>query len=128
MKLYLDNITLSIEILDTIDTVHIDIIDLCRIVGILLDNAYEAAKDSKEKLVSISFIQDEYLNITIANSYNSNINISSIYKKSYSTKGSNRGIGLNNVKEIINKKYPNVLLKTSVEKDVFIQDLYIEAK
>ncbi|MBZ9637246.1 sensor histidine kinase [Clostridium sp. FP1] len=128
VKLYLDNITLSIEILDTIDTFHIDMIDLCRIVGILLDNAYEAAKDSKEKLVSVTFIQDEYLNITIANSYNNSINISSIYKKSYSTKGPNRGIGLNNVKEIINKKYPNVLLKTSVEKNFFIQDLYIEAK
>ncbi|MBU3129928.1 GHKL domain-containing protein [Clostridium tagluense] len=128
VKFYLDNITLSIEVLDTIDTFNIDIIDLCRIVGILLDNAYEAAKDSKEKLVSISFIQDECLNITIANSYNSHINISSIYKKSYSTKGHNRGIGLNNVKEIINKKYPNVLLKTSIEKDFFIQDLYIEAK
>ena len=128
VKFQLDNIILSVEILDIIDIFDIDIIDLCRIVGILLDNAYEAAKDSKEKFVSISFIQDECLNITIANSYNSNINISSIYKKNYSTKGQNRGIGLNNVREIINNKYPNVLLKTSVEKDFFIQDLYIEAK
>lgn len=128
VKFQLDNITLSVEILDTIDTFHIDIIDLCRIVGILIDNAYEAAKDSKEKFVSISFIQDECLNITIANSYNSNVNISKIYKKNYSTKGQNRGIGLNNVREIVNNKYPNVLLKTSVKKEFFIQDLYIEAR
>ncbi len=46
-KFYLDNITLSIEVLD--------IIDLCRIVGILLDNAYEVAKDIKEKLVYIFY-------------------------------------------------------------------------
>ncbi|MBU3196650.1 sensor histidine kinase [Clostridium algidicarnis] len=128
VKYNADNINLSIEVLETIDTFHIDIIDLCRIVGILMDNAHEAAKDSKDKFVSIVLIQDECLNITIANSYTKSINISSIYKKGYSTKGKNRGIGLNNVKGIIDKRYPNVLLKTSVEKDIFIQDLYIKAR
>lgn len=123
-------VNVSIDILDTIDCFNIDMVDLCRIIGILIDNAYEAAQESNDKFMSISFSQDESLNIIIANSYNTdkNINISDIYKKNYSTKGKNRGIGLKNVKEIINKKYPNILLNTYVQKDMFIQDLYIEAK
>ncbi len=121
-----DNIDVSIEILNDIVLYHIDELDLCRIIGILLDNAYDAAKNSSEKSVCISFVRDEALNITILNSYSGkSININDIYKKGYSSKGHNRGIGLYNVKEILNEKYPNVILNTYIEKSIFIQDLHI---
>lgn len=121
-----DNIDVSIEILNDIVLYHIDELDLCRIIGILLDNAYDAAKNSIEKSVCISFVRDEALNITILNSYSGkSININDIYKKGYSSKGDNRGIGLYNVKEILNEKYPNVILNTYIEESIFIQDLHI---
>ncbi|MCY6355340.1 sensor histidine kinase [Clostridium sp. ZS2-4] len=121
-----DNIDVSIEILNDIVLYHIDELDLCRIIGILLDNAYDAAKNSSEKSVCISFVRDEALNITILNSYSGkSININDIYKKGYSSKGDNRGIGLHNVKEILNEKYPNVILNTYIEESIFIQDLHI---
>ncbi|MCY6355311.1 sensor histidine kinase [Clostridium sp. ZS2-4] len=121
-----DNVDVSIEILNDIVLYHIDELDLCRIIGILLDNAYDAAKNSSEKSVCISFVINEALNITILNSYSAkSININDIYKKGYSSKGDNRGIGLYNVKEILNEKYPNVILNTYIEKSIFIQDLHI---
>lgn len=121
-------VKIHIEILNDIDKLNIDIVDLCRILGILIDNAYEAARISKEKFMTITFIQDETLNITILNSCNNDINVPNIYKLGYSTKSSNSGVGLYNVKDIIDKKYDNVLLETNFDKDVFIQDLYIKAK
>lgn len=124
-KMLNSSIHVSIEILNDVDSFHIDMLDLCRIIGILLDNAYDAAKTSSEKFISISIVNDDDLNIIILNSFNSNINLNQIYIKGYSSKGNNRGIGLHNVKETLNEKYPNALLNTRIEKNIFIQDLYI---
>ncbi|WP_051541987.1 sensor histidine kinase [Clostridium lundense] len=121
-----NKVKVYIEVLNDIDKIHIDIVDLCRILGILIDNAYEAAKNSKDRFISITFMQDETLNITILNSCNDNINVPNIYKLGYSTKGANRGIGLHNVRDIIDEKYDNVLLQTNFNEDVFIQELYIK--
>ncbi|WP_275541111.1 GHKL domain-containing protein [Clostridium tetani] len=62
----------------------------------------------------------------LLNSCNKSVNIAKIYKLGYSTKDFNRGIGLQNVKDIIDKKYDNVLLQTNFNEDVFIQELYIK--
>ena len=124
-KMINDNINVSLEILNDINSDSIDPLDLCRIIGILLDNAQEAAKNSSEKFISISLIQDEALSIVILNSFNGNINLNDIYKNGYSSKGTKRGIGLYTVKDLLNNYYPNVLLNTSIEKNTFIQDLYI---
>ncbi|MFT5875639.1 MAG: two-component system sensor histidine kinase AgrC [Clostridium sp.] len=123
-KMINDNINISLEILNDINSDSIDPLDLCRTIGILLDNAHEAAKNSSEKFISISLIQDEALSIVILNSFNGNVNLNDIYKNGYSSKGNNRGIGLYTVKEILTESYPNVLLNTSIEKNTFIQDLY----
>ncbi|MGK0465461.1 hypothetical protein [Clostridium sp.] len=44
-----DNINISLEILNDINSDSIDHLDLCRIIGILLDNAHEAAKTVVKK-------------------------------------------------------------------------------
>ena len=119
-----NKIKVYIEILNDIDEINMDIMELCRILGILIDNAYESAKNSEEKFIAITFMQQKALNITILNSCNDGVNIPNIYRLGYSTKGSNRGIGLHNVKDIIDK-YDNILLQTNFNEDVFIQELYI---
>lgn len=125
-----NNIKVKIEIFNTIDEFYISEFDLCRILGIFLDNAMEATKTTKEKFISISFIKDIDLNIVILNSCtDNNININSIFKKGYSSKGNNRGIGLFNVRSILNEKYPNnTILNTYIKDNLFIQDLHIRAK
>ncbi|MBZ9618523.1 sensor histidine kinase [Clostridium estertheticum] len=121
-----DDIIVSLEILNDIDLLYIDTLDLCRIIGILLDNAREAAKKCNEGFIAISIIQDGSLNITISNNYIDKINITNISIKGYSSKGPNRGIGLSIVNNILNENYPNVLLNSSIENHMFIQDLLIE--
>ncbi|ADZ19124.1 Histidine kinase-like ATPase [Clostridium acetobutylicum EA 2018] len=50
-----------------------------------------------------------------------------IYKRGFSTKGDNRGIGLSNLKDIIGK-YPNVMLDTVIEDNQFKQIIDIKNK
>lgn len=119
-------IEFSLDILNNINDLCIDTLDLCRIIGILLDNAIEASLETPEKFISICFLSDDLgIYITILNSFNGSVNLREIYKKGYSTKGYNRGIGLSNAQDIILEKYDNILLNTTIEKNLFIQDIYI---
>lgn len=64
---------------------------------------------------------DSEILIVIQNSRkNRSINPEEIFNIGYSTKGINRGIGLNNVKEIL-EKYDDVILETEIDDERFKQ-------
>lgn len=69
---------------------------VCKIMGILIDNAVEASINSKEKTLLIYIYEQCNGNIVISieNSYNALLDIHDINKKGYSTKGKNRRLGL----------------------------------
>ncbi|WP_286905698.1 sensor histidine kinase [Clostridium sp. UBA1652] len=115
-----------VEVVENIDDIKMNIIDLSRILGILLDNAIEASKESLEFKLKLAFIKTEKaIIIVISNSYKEkNISLNKIFKPNYSTKGSGRGLGLNNLKKIIDD-YDNVFLETKMIDNYFIQELQI---
>ena len=115
-----------IEIVEPINNISMDIVDISRCLGILLDNAIEAALESDKKSMDIAIIKkNTSIIIVIANSYNGHIPvISKLFKEGFSTKGENRGLGLSNLKEIINK-YNNVSLDTYVKDQKFYQELLV---
>lgn len=122
-------IDVILELTEPIDTINLNIIDLSRCLGIILDNAIEASLDSEKKTVHIAFIKkNSSVIIIIANSFtNNNLILSKIYKPGFSTKGENRGLGLSNLKEILNH-YKNVSLETSINNNIFTQNITINAK
>lgn len=71
-------------------------VSLCKILGIIIDNAIEASEKTKDKLLIIdAYNEKDGIVIEITNSCKEkNIDISSLYKKGYSSKGNNRGFGL----------------------------------
>ena len=99
-----------------------NIIDLSRVVGILLDNAIEGAKATERPYIKLALINKENsVSMILVNSTTKDTPpIHVIYKKGFSTKGNNRGLGLNNLKEIIGK-YNNVSLDTIIEANEFTQ-------
>lgn len=111
----------------------VDMFEYCRILGILIDNAIEAASNCNKKLVNINFYEDdngEFIHCLVENTYNEkNINVKSIYNKNYSTKSStgNRGLGLWNVQEIL-KMNPNIKLVTKTDEVFFRQTLSVICK
>lgn len=81
--------------------------EFCKILGILLDNAIEAAKQTKEKILKIN-ANNEYgtknIKIVIENSYDNEINMEKLYDKGYTTKKEKgHGLGLWIAMKIVNK-------------------------
>lgn len=128
-----ENISINIEIPEDIEDIHMNVIDLARILGIFLDNAIEANYQSNQKInfdseIDIAFIKtnDDSLMIIIENTfYDEEVDLENIFEDGFSTKGKNRGKGLSNVKSIL-KNYPNVKLNTTVNDYNFTQILEIK--
>lgn len=109
-------------------TLKMKIYEFARILGILLDNAIEASSECDEKIINITFRNDNRNNrqlIIIENTYkNKNIDIEKIFEKGTSEKESHTGLGLWEVRKII-KKNSNVNLYTSKTDKFFSQQLEI---
>ncbi|NLM27690.1 MAG: GHKL domain-containing protein [Clostridiaceae bacterium] len=100
-----------------------DIIDLCKVVGILIDNAIEASLESEMKELHVGIeTGDGSASIIIANTCINEPNVNHLFKRGVSTKGKNRGLGLCNVKNIL-AQYPSVFLQTTVDQNFFFQEL-----
>lgn len=68
---------------------------LCETLGVLIDNALEAAYDSEEKSILIDFTEEkDFLNIKIINTFNNVIDVDNLGQLHNSSKGKQRGIGL----------------------------------
>lgn len=119
-------IDVFIDIMDEIKDVDVRDIDLCRILGIYLDNAVEAAGETEEKELKFNIIQDNGSTvIVIMNSFiNKGISISNMEKQGFSTKGEGRGLGLSNVVQVLGQ-YENVNKVTEIRDNYFIQTLII---
>ena len=103
--------------------------NLYSIIGIYLDNAREAASESKEKSVSIQmYVEDNNIKLVIANTFKGEIDLEKIEEYGYSSKeGMNRGNGLHIVNEIISRN--NLFEKeTGILDNYFYQELTIHPK
>ena len=102
------------------------ILDICKIMGVFLDNAIEAVEKLEEKFVDLEMSKEkERLFISVTNNYKGVIDIDHIEEKGFTTKGENHGYGLPLVKELIAK---NKLLKNEkmLTNDEFTQRLIIK--
>lgn len=116
----------QVEVYKRIDEMNMDSIDLCRVTGILLDNAIEAVVDTADPTVRVAIIQKkEAIVLIFANSLpEDSPPIHQFFEEGFSTKGENRGIGLSTLKKTL-KKYPNVSLDTKITQHGFVQELEI---
>ena len=122
-----NNIDVDINIQGEIHDFYTDEMQLSRILGILLDNAIEASLElTDDKIIEMNIIQiDKTTDIQISNTFNNTgTPIADFNKEGFSTKGTNRGLGLSSAHEIANKL--NMLLNTEIDGNTFIQNLSIE--
>ena len=123
------DIEINLEVYIDFNSLKIKTYELCRILGVLIDNAIEAAKDCEEKVINIKFLKDNYNKrnlIVIENTCkNYLIDINKMKEKGFSTKKNKmfHGLGLWKVNQII-KKNENLRLYTTRDK-MFKQQLEI---
>ena len=121
-------VTINFEFFFDFDNLHMPIYEFSRILGILLDNAIEAAKDYEEKEINLVFRESRKQQvqiIIIENTYtDKEIDTTKIFEKGISGKENHSGIGLWEVNKII-MNYNNIVLKTSKDEKYFRQELQI---
>lgn len=120
-------VAINIEVPDAIQSVEMDIIDLTRIVGILMDNAIEASIEIEGNQLSLALLKtiDDAILIIIENRVNAEaIQIETLFAPDFSTKEKNQGMGLTTVRRILNE-YPNITMNTRMENKLFIHEIEI---
>ena len=123
-----DGIQVSISFFLDLNELNMDIYEFAKILGILLDNAIEAARESEEKLINLTFRREHNKHrdiVLIENSYlNKDINIDEIYQKGFSEKENHTGLGLWEIHKYLSRN-TNLNLYTSKNHDFFSQQLEI---
>lgn len=128
-KLYLAHekgIEIDVNVPQKLDSFPVPSIMLVRMLGIILDNAVEESSIiDKPKILFAGLRQEEAITFIIANKCRSDIpDLHALKKKSYSSKGKERGVGLSNLDELVQLN-KNVYLDTKIEEGQFIQILTI---
>lgn len=124
------NIQMNVEVMIDINSIKMSIYELCRILGILIDNAIEAAEKCEDKVINIRFVKDVKVDrklIIIENSYyNKEVDVEKIFEKGVSSKdnvGKEHGLGLWIIRNIL-RKNENVNLYTT-KGELFCQQLEV---
>ena len=115
-----------LEALYPVTAVGMDVWDYVRCLGILLDNAAEAALDTERPWVEIVLLAgDGRVSLRVSNPYANSIEPEKLWDEGWSTKGPGRGMGLSGYQRILGG-YPNAASCTSWENGVFVQELTVE--
>lgn len=120
-------INFEVEVSSNITNIDMDMIDLGRAIGIILDNAIEAARECKNSYIKVVLSKSPRgIIITTRNNFLGEIpNIYELYERGVSTKGASRGLGLSNLKEIA-VKYDNVTVDISRLENEFCLTLNVD--
>lgn len=93
---------------------------LCEVLDIVINNAIEAARNSKNKIVKIEISGAKELEVKITNPFSNDIDITKLGEKDYSTKNRDSGIGLYSV---IKKEQKKLKIKNEIIGDLFISKI-----
>lgn len=126
------NIQINLDIFLDLNEIekHMRIVEFIRILGILLDNSIEAAKECDEKIINVTFRKEanrHRILVIIENTYNNkDVDTDKIFEKGESSKSEqgNTGLGLWNIRQIL-KKNNNLNLFTSKNNKFFKQQFEI---
>lgn len=124
-------IKINLEVFLNLNELNMKIYEFTRALGILMDNAIEAAYECDEKIINVEIRKDFKVNrqlLIIENTYKEkDVDLDKIYEKGYSSKPNNTGLGLWEVRQIM-KKNNNLNLYTTKNDTFFNQQLEIYTK
>lgn len=115
---------LTVEIAEPIAAPDMELLDVVTVLSIFLDNAIEASLQTEQKMLNLAYFADGNRKIFVLENsiFDERINTKTIYNYGKSSKGADRGIGLANVKDILDK-YPSVSLMTTSSHYLFKQEI-----
>ena len=105
---------------------RMDTDDLLRALGILLDNAIEAAPEWNGQVRVVLLQEEKELYLAVANNYKTAPDLTALMKKGYTTKGSGHGTGLSSYRRIVSR-CRGCAMRTYLKDGMFVQELHIPA-
>lgn len=117
-------IAISVEVDAEIEPPALELIEFITILSILLDNAIDAAEQCTNGNIVFAYFQEDDRKIVVVENttVEDKVSTSHIFEYGHSTKGDNRGIGLANVKAILDS-YPKFSVSTNSNNHRFVQEL-----
>ena len=117
----------TFEAHEEIEHIHIDSVALVRMLGIILDNAIEELTDlGAGKLLVACYNDGDGITFSVQNSCRPNKPpIRELKQLGYSSKGEGRGLGLNNLEELVAAHTGRLSLQTNISYGNFTQTLRI---
>lgn len=123
VKLHVDK---AIKASDMINLDNEFVLDICKILGVYLDNAIDEVLKTKNPSIMIELYKmDKCICIDITNNFEGIINFDQIDKINYSTKGKGHGYGLVLANELI-EKYDELSNEREITSSEFTQILKIK--
>lgn len=115
LKVMQEEIHCELEVLKPFEKTGLRSTDLCRYLGILLDNAMEEVRGKKDGKIHVMISsQSGCTTFRVKNTMYSSVDFHKVGTLGYSTKGENRGIGLANYKKIL-ERYERILPLTTIQ-------------
>lgn len=101
--------------------------DICRIVGIIIDNAIEetAKFNKKDREIIISMYVDDMFIIEVSNRIKDDLDLIKIYDKGYTSKEKGHGYGLSLLKKIVDEN-DNIINEVKIVNNIFTQMIKIK--
>ncbi|HFI2659341.1 TPA: sensor histidine kinase [Streptococcus suis] len=117
-------IAISVEVDAEIEPPALELIEFITILSILLDNAIDAAEQCVNGNIVFAYFQEDDRKIVVVENttVEDKVSTNHIFEYGHSTKGDNRGIGLANVKAILDN-YPKFSISTNSSNHRFVQEL-----
>ncbi|HEM5989250.1 TPA: GHKL domain-containing protein [Streptococcus suis] len=117
-------IAISVEVDAEIEPPDLELIEFITILSILLDNAIDAAEQCANGNIVFAYFQEDDRKIVVVENttVEDKVSTNHIFEYGHSTKGDNRGIGLANVKTILDN-YPKFSISTNSSNHRFVQEL-----
>ena len=121
-------IKVNMSLLLDLSKLNMKIYEFTRVLGILLDNAIDASSECEEKIINIIFRDDAKNHrqlIIVENTYkDKNVDTEKIFNKGFTGKENHTGLGLWEVRKILNKS-KNLNLHTTKNEKYFSQQIEI---
>lgn len=127
------SLDINIDITTSVKEINFPFFELSRTIGVLLDNAIEAAEKTNTKKLTFEICFDENKHqhkIIVSNSVeNINFDIDKIFEKNYSTKTDPSGFGLYEISRFLDSNPQAVIYPSlDIDKQIFTQTMIINKR
>lgn len=121
-----EEIACVLEVLCPFESTRMRSIDLCRCLGILLDNAMDEVRGKPDgRIYLVISSQNGCTTFRVQNTLYGTVDFQHLGKPGYTTKGDGRGTGLESYREILDK-YDFVFSFTAMQDGCFVQEIKIK--